>query len=241
MNSGVYAESIGQKLMRPAQSTGSDPCVIPDSPKENSQSRCMPHTHFAAVLESISQEDKDVAQHASPIPLMQLSSQAAAAADNLITQPAPDPPRNVQQEAYQQIPPTIPFSTKNILHSALQAHAVPVCDPPLLPAAPLQGEPVKQPTQECSIKPAEFDVVVDALSTGTAAPDICHYSICSQLCGAQHLLLLLAGAGNMARAETPRTSNHGAAFDYLLSQSPSQAQPTPHGMATLLAHFHCQS
>ncbi len=33
----------------------------------------------------------------------------------------------------------------------------------------------------------------------------------------------------MPEAATP-LSNHAAGFDYLLSQSPSQAQPTPHGM-----------
>ncbi|KAL0024592.1 hypothetical protein WJX77_001215 [Trebouxia sp. C0004] len=71
-----------------------------------------------------------------------------------------------------------------------------------VPGALVQAELANASAQHRNMRPAEFDIFIDA-------PD--------------------PSVGNMAGATTP-LSNHAAGFDYLLSQSPSQAQSTPHGV-----------
>ncbi|KAL0034552.1 hypothetical protein WJX79_008066 [Trebouxia sp. C0005] len=181
-----------------AERTWSEPYVVPDSPKQSSQANFAPFIQVAAVLSSNAEHAALQQVHTS---VSQVRPRPQGSAPTYHTsQPAVSPSNGALDLADHRVPSSLSADIQQA--ELLQPPNLPDATLEQLPGTLVQAQRANAPAQHCNMRPAEFDIFVDA-------PD--------------------PSVGNMPGATTP-LSNHTAGFDYLLSQSPSQAQPTPHGV-----------
>lgn len=140
----------------PAEHAGSEPHVVPDSPKESSQNHPLGGTHLAALIGS-GPEDSGIQR---PIICSQpLSNKVESASTHQLIELAVDPPNEhhhqVQRQPSMSIRNDKPVEVKATkLTNILDAFE-------LVPG--LQEELAEAPVQNFSLRPTDFDINVDAL------------------------------------------------------------------------------
>ena len=147
----MFAACLSRNLNLPGQRPESDPYVIPDSPKDNSQIQSVPYNPREEVL--------DTQQFSCATP-----TDVAAAV--CLTHTKPGPAQVALHNEQYGIPcatlaksPHVNMLPPHYLHASTP-------HPQSTTAQPQAEELSKMATQEGSIRPAEFDVTVEALPTG---------------------------------------------------------------------------
>ena len=213
-----------------------DTCVIPESPKEPADNSTNACTHSAARPGRITASQPP--QNRPDIPFNK---------ETVTRHDAAEGPCNFAQPEATQTPPlpaasNLEFLSTEHLNPPKQPLHSRSCTVPPFVEASKQTEYIGFQAAGTAYQPAEFDIVVDAHPAGK--------STCSSTCDVllditrgmgldqftcQDDLKLefpvpTAGTDEPTGAATTPGAN-AAGFDYLLSQSPSQAQFTPYGMS----------
>ncbi len=131
---------------------------MPDSPKQNSQGSSAPFIQVAAVLSS-NAEHAELQQVHTSLSRVQPRPQGSAPTYQP-SQPTVCPPHDTHDQADHQVPSSLSADIQ--LTGLLQPPTLPDAALEQLPGALAHAELASAPTQDCSMRPAEFDIIVDA-------------------------------------------------------------------------------
>ena len=138
-----------------AERTWSEPYVVPDSPKQNSQGSSAPFIQAAAVLSS-NAEHADLQQIHTSVSRLQLRPQGSAP-NHQNSQPTVSPSHDARDQADHRVPSAHVQQTELLQPPHPSDAAL-----EQLPGALVQADLANTPTQDCNMRPAEFDIFVDA-------------------------------------------------------------------------------
>jgi len=131
---------------------------VPDSPKQNSQGNSAPLIQVAAVLSS-NAEHAELEQVQTSMSQNQHRQQDSAPTYQ-IPQPMVRPPHDACDLADHRVPSSLSADIQQT--ELLQPPNLPDATLEQVPGALVQAELANAPTQDCSMRPAEFDIFVDA-------------------------------------------------------------------------------
>ena len=131
---------------------------MPDSPGQNSQGNSAPSMQAAAVLSS-NAEHADLQQVHTSVSRLQPRPQGSAPA-NQTSQPAVSASHDACDLGDHQVPSTLSADVQQT--ELLQPPHPSDAALEQLPGAFVQAELANAPTQDCNMRPAEFDIFVDA-------------------------------------------------------------------------------
>ncbi|DBA93107.1 TPA: hypothetical protein ACH3X2_003425 [Trebouxia sp. C0005] len=141
-----------------AERTWSEPYVVPDSPKQSSQANFAPFIQVAAVLSSNAEHAALQQVHTS---VSQVRPRPQGSAPTYHTsQPAVSPSNGALDLADHRVPSSLSADIQQA--ELLQPPNLPDATLEQLPGTLVQAQRANAPAQHCNMRPAEFDIFVDA-------------------------------------------------------------------------------